>query len=130
MPRREKEASPVGFFLLVVDAEDPGCRLLLEPLARVARIDVRRLRKLAGRRRAAVSERTVEPEPVAQVDAEEIEGRDRGLEDRSTSASRAAVEGPADIQWRRVYADAHCRLAECSDVSVGSRQNRGQTVPP
>ena len=47
----------------------------------VARIDVRRLRKLAGRRRAAVSERTVEPEPVAQIDAEEIEGRDRGLEE-------------------------------------------------
>jgi hypothetical protein len=41
-----------------------------------------------GRRRAAVSERTVEAEPVAQVDAEEIEGRDRGLEEPLNKAHR------------------------------------------
>jgi hypothetical protein len=94
VPRRKKEAPPVGFFVLVLDAEDPGRRLLLEPLARVARMDAGRLRQLAGRRRATVSERAVETEPIAQVDAEEIEGRDRGLEEplnkRIAGSSRMA----------------------------------------
>ena len=94
MPRREKEAPPIGFFLLILDGEDPGRRLLLEPLARIPRVDPGRLRQLPGRRRAAVSERTVEAEPIAQVDAKEIEGRDRGLEEplnkRIAGSSRRA----------------------------------------
>ena len=58
MPRREKEVPPIRVFLLILDGEDPGRRLLLKPLTRIPRVDPGRLRQLPGRRRAAVSERT------------------------------------------------------------------------
>jgi len=82
--RREKEVPLIRVFLLILDGEDPGRRLLLKPLTRIPRVDPGRLRQLPGRRRAAVSERTVKAEPIAQVDAEQIEGRDSGLEEPLT----------------------------------------------
>ena len=61
--------------------EDAGHRLLLQPLARVALVHTGLARQLGGRRRARVRECPVQPEPVAQVDAEKIHRPQRAAEE-------------------------------------------------
>ena len=63
------------------DVEDPARGLLLEPLARVSLVDPGRHCELVGRQRAALRERAVQPEPVAQIHAAEIERTDHGSEE-------------------------------------------------
>jgi hypothetical protein len=55
--------------------------LVLEPFARVALVDAGGFGKLGGSGWPAIGEDAVEPEPVAQVNAVEIEGGNRSLED-------------------------------------------------
>ena len=58
-----------------LQVEDRARGLLLEPLPHVALVQARRLRELRGSRRAALRERAVQPEPVADVDGEHVPGR-------------------------------------------------------
>jgi hypothetical protein len=64
----------------VLDLEDAADGLLLEPLVRVARMDTGRLGQLVRRRRAAPGERAVEAQPIAEIDAVEVERRARRVE--------------------------------------------------
>ena len=65
----------------VVHRHEPGHRLLLEPLPRVALGDARRGRELRDRQRAPGVERGVEAQALAQVDAEQLHRLDRRLEE-------------------------------------------------
>ena len=78
---REPEAPRVGGRVRVVDLEEAGDRLLLEPLARVALVDPGRRGELGRRERVGVAQRPVEAEPPAEVDAEELQRADRALEE-------------------------------------------------
>jgi hypothetical protein len=61
----------------VVDVEDPRDRLLLEPLACIPLVRLRRLGKLRRRRTLQLGERAVQAEPVAEVDGEQLVGAER-----------------------------------------------------
>ena len=78
---REPEAPRLGGGVRVVDLEEAGNGLLLEPLARVALVDPGGRREPAGRQRPGVAQRAVEAEPPADVDAEELQRADRALEE-------------------------------------------------
>ena len=66
---------------LVVDLEDAGRRLLLEPLADVALVEARGFGQLLGGRRAAVCECPVEPEAHTEVDGEHVHRAERRAEE-------------------------------------------------
>ena len=78
--RGQAVAPLLGVVARVVDLEDAGHRLLLEPLPRVARVDPAARGELARRVGPPVAQRGVEAEPVAEVDAEELERPDRRAE--------------------------------------------------
>jgi hypothetical protein len=65
--RRKREAR------LVVHLEDPGRRLLLEPLADVALVQPRGAGQLVGGRRPAVGERAIEAEAHAEIDGQDVQ---------------------------------------------------------
>ena len=69
----------------------PVSRLLLEPLARVALVDPRGLGELGRGQRSAVRERPVQPEPIADVDGEEIERPTASMNRRSTRRHAARL---------------------------------------
>ncbi len=77
----QREATLVRRRRRIVDLEDPGRGLLLQPLAGVALVDPGRFGQLLGGQRATLGDGRVEPEPMAQVEAAELEGRDRGVEE-------------------------------------------------
>jgi hypothetical protein len=64
----------------VLDLEEAGDRLLLEPLACVALVDAGALCE-PGRRQRAAGQRVVEAEPEAEVHAVELERADRRFEE-------------------------------------------------
>lgn len=64
-----------------IDLEDAGHGLLLEPLARVARIGPGSAGELFRVGRALVGKRSVPAQPITEVDGREVEGRVRGRED-------------------------------------------------
>ncbi len=72
MTRREHVPAFVGGARRVIDGQDPGRGLLLEPLSRVALEDTRLLRELGGRHRAGAFERPIEPEGIAEVDGQDL----------------------------------------------------------
>jgi hypothetical protein len=78
---REPVPPGLGLGRRVLDLEDPGYGLLLEPLSSVPLVRAGGGRELARPQRAAVGERTVEAELAADVDAEEVEGAERGAEE-------------------------------------------------
>jgi len=65
---------------VVVGLEQAADGLLLEPLPGVALVDARPFRELLAGQRVATSERPVEAEAVAQVDAGELERPEQGAE--------------------------------------------------
>ena len=65
----------------VIDLEDAGRRLLLEPLARIALVHAGRLGEAARRERPRVGQSAVEAEPVAEIDPEEVHSAERRLEE-------------------------------------------------
>jgi hypothetical protein len=78
---RQPEAPRLGRRVRIIDLDEAGDGLLLEPLARVALVDARCRGEPTGRERPAVAERQVETEPPADVDAEELQRADRALEE-------------------------------------------------
>src|SRR5439155_19797234 len=78
---REDESTILRPIFCVLDAKNPACRLLLEPLARVPRVDSGGLRQLAGRGGMLLGKSTVETEPVTEINAVEVKGGDRGLKE-------------------------------------------------
>ena len=64
----------------VDDVEEAGDGLLLEPLARIARVDAGAVGELLRGQRAVTLERAVEAELDAEVDGEELERAERGAE--------------------------------------------------
>jgi hypothetical protein len=66
--RGQEEAAPRRLVRVLDQVEDPARRLLLEPLARVARVNSRGLGQLARRQRPAVGQGPVEAELVAEID--------------------------------------------------------------
>ena len=70
-------AARVGAGGDVVDIEQPGHRLLLQPLAGVAGIDPRAGRELGPASRARVAEGGVEPELDAELDRQQVEGAEQ-----------------------------------------------------
>ena len=80
MLRGEREATLVGCRSDVVDLDEPCRGLLLEPLTCVARVDVRRRRKLACRETTTLVKGAVEPQAIADVDGEDIDRTERGVE--------------------------------------------------
>ena len=75
------EAAGLGGGVGVVDVEEAGDGLLLEPLARVARRDAGAARELAGGQRPALVERAVQAELDAEVDGAELERAERRAEE-------------------------------------------------
>ena len=65
----------------VVDLEDVGRRLLLEPFARIALVDAATRREFARRRRPAVAQGPVQAEPVAHVDGDHVHHPDGRFEE-------------------------------------------------
>ena len=78
--RWKAEAALVGGSGRVVHVEDRVRGLLLEPLANVALVGAGGGGELAGGQRSVVGQRAIEPEPVADVDREDIEGAQGRLE--------------------------------------------------
>jgi len=64
----------------VLRLEDAGHRLLLQPLARISLVHTGHARQLGGRRRTRVRECPVQPEPIAQINAEKIHCTQRAAE--------------------------------------------------
>ena len=78
----QREHPGVGIALapVVVDGDDAGGRLLLEPFARVPGVDAGARRQPRRRGRAVVGERLVEAEAHAELDGGQLERADRGHE--------------------------------------------------
>ena len=81
--RRQRVAASLGVGGRVVDVDERGDGLLLEPLARVARGDAGRGGELGGGQRTALGQRPVEAELGAEVDRQQVERAERGLEQAS-----------------------------------------------
>jgi hypothetical protein len=81
VPVREQVAAALGLHVPVLDLEDARDGLLLKPLARVALVSARDGGELGSRHFAAVSERSVEAETVADVDAQELQHPNGALKD-------------------------------------------------
>src|SRR5690606_3462856 len=62
-----------------LDHEEPGDSLLLQPLAGVARRNARARRQLDRRERAIGPECFIEPQLLAEIDAEQLQRLDRGF---------------------------------------------------
>ena len=77
----EAEASFLRVRLGVVDLEDAGRGLLLEPLARIALVNAGGVREAARRERPRVGQRTVEAQPVAEIDPVEVHRAEGRLEE-------------------------------------------------
>ena len=73
--QREHAVVGVAVAPVVVDGDDAGGRLLLEPLAPVAGVDAGARRQLRRRGRAVVGERLVEAEAHAELDGGQLERR-------------------------------------------------------
>ncbi len=71
----------VGRGARLLHVEDTARGLLLEPLARVALMDPCGLGQIARCEWAPVGERSVEAEPIAEVDAEEVPCSERRREE-------------------------------------------------
>src|SRR4029079_9517572 len=96
----------------IVDLDQAGDRLLLQPLARVPRINLRGLGELVNALGSTVVQRPIEVETGAEVNAEQFEGADGGLREAFIQAaghhgllSRGmgkgrTVPGPAVISLR------------------------------
>jgi hypothetical protein len=67
--------------MLPIDLEQAADRLLLEPLARVARVGPGPRRELVGRGRPIVGEGPIPAQPIAEIDAGDVEAGDGGRED-------------------------------------------------
>ena len=81
MAGRQGVAPLVGRRARIIDIEDAGDRLLLEPFAGVARRDPGAFGEGRCRGRPAIGERPVQPEALPEVDRLELErGRDGGEE--------------------------------------------------
>ena len=76
----------------VLDLEQARHRLLLEPLAGVARRDAGALGQLVRRQRAVALERGVEAELDPEVDGEQLEGAERRAE-QALGEGVGAVDG-------------------------------------
>ena len=70
-----------GTGVRVVDLEDPAHRLLLEPLPGVPLVDAGRPGELVRRARALLGQCSIEAQPVADVDGEQVERPERRLEE-------------------------------------------------
>ena len=126
--RGEAEAAVRRVGLGVVDLEDARRRLLLEPLARIALVHAGGVGEAARRERPRVGQRPVEPEPVAEVDAERSIAPRVASKRRPTSASRrssavATASSPCSSPsptWR-CSCDAVVAASSRSALELGER---------
>ncbi len=79
--RRQAEASLGRSGGDIVHLEDAGRRLLLEPLARIPLVDAGGLGEAARGERPRVGKRAVQPQPIADVDTEQIHRAEGRLEE-------------------------------------------------
>ena len=93
MALRERELTGFGVGADIVDVEDPADGLVLEPFARVARMDAGTLGQLGRGRGAAVRQRPVQPEPIAQVHGLQVEGPERGAHQAAGELVAAGLGG-------------------------------------
>ena len=94
---REAEPTILGRGVDVVDLEDPGRRLLLEPLARISLVDTGAPGQVGRGRGAAIAQRPVEPELVAEVDGHDVEHPEAGGE----QPPGQLIRGPLDRRGAR-----------------------------
>ena len=78
--RRQPEPPRARPRLGIVDLQDPGGGLVLEPLAGVAFVDPGARRQVGGRHAFVPRHRPIQPEPIAEVDDERIEHPKTGVE--------------------------------------------------
>jgi hypothetical protein len=81
VPVRKPVATLLGPCVRVVDLEDPGDRLLLEPLARVALVGSGRGGELGRGGLASLGQRPVVAEAIAQVDGHQLVGAQGGAKE-------------------------------------------------
>ena len=96
----------------VVHLEDPGRRLLLEPLARVAHINSGAPRELRRSGRTAVTQGPIQPQLVAEIDGHQVEHPQAGLEEppyqgvrgllpRRRGVGSLLLDQPTPAGWER-----------------------------
>jgi hypothetical protein len=81
VPVREPVAAVLGLHVPILDLEEARDGLLLKPLARVALVSARDGGELGSRHFAAISERSVEAETVADVDIQDLQHLNGALKD-------------------------------------------------
>ena len=120
--RQEAVATLVVRRVGVVDVEQAGDRLLLEPLSGVAGGDAGALGQLVWRQRPVASEGAVEAELGAEVDRVELErsegGAEQALGERLGAVGNGGGHGGRS--WgrggQRTGAPARARLAPCGST--------------
>ena len=94
---REREPAGCRVRRVVVDLEYAGHGLLLEPLGGVARGDPRRSSQVADRAPRPLVQGGVQAEPVAQIDAEQLEGAGRRVKYALIEARVGSGHGKSPI---------------------------------
>ena len=106
MGGREREAPLLLSDARVLDLQDAGRRLLLQPFARVPRVHAGVRGQIAGRERACFGQRAVQAQAVAQVDGEDVHrshGRvEQPLDERVSSLIRAGHRPSRGRPYRRI----------------------------
>ena len=111
----------------VVHVQDrPDC-LVLEPLAGVAGMDAGSLGQLGRGRRAALRQRPVQPEPIAEVHSLQVEGSERGAHQAAGELVAAGLGGGI------VRGDGHrwhsSSSATADSVKTPRARRDGRTMP-
>ena len=106
----------------VVHLEDPGRRLLLEPLARVAHINSGAPRELRRSGRTAVTQRPIQPQLVAEIDGHQVEHPQAGLEE-------PPYQGVRGLLPRRRGVGLGCHRVPPPNQPIPAGWERGSPVP-
>ena len=117
----------------VVNLEDAGRGLLLEPLPRIALVHAGGVREATRRERPRVGQRPVEAQPVAEIDAVEIhraQGRlEEATHERVTSFFGGGYE-QFSVTHVEMFVDAVCAAVESSCASLARACGSGVSPAP
>jgi hypothetical protein len=105
----------------IVDIDDAGDGLVLEPLAGVSHVDARTLGEVGRRRGPAIGERLVQTEALAEVDRLEVERPESGLEQASrqrVATSLGLGDGVLDGGGRSRHDPRGCQPGPASTMDI------------